>query len=231
MTVGGIWRSNALIMVLLVIINFMFISMPPVLWMALGILILCGAIYLSFRQGGAMGHEACGVSKMIERATNAQSPTHGQMDARTYKQAYSVSTGIKGLFASALIPYVINAAYLAVMLIYINKPEVFGAESAVSADAIPAVVFVTRFLSWLVTLPFWPLLSHWHPSYNVVTADVIALMMLSPFVLPTASFLGYLQGPKLWEKTEKAMAQGKRRAKAKSRVIKKRQPRVQKPEI
>jgi hypothetical protein len=50
-------------------------------------------------------------------------------------------------------------------------------------------------------------------------------------VLPAATCAGYLQGPKLWKKTEEAMAKGKRRAKARSRIVKKNKPRVQKPQI
>ena len=216
MTVGGMWRSNAVILVLLVVVSFMFAQLPEALYIGLGALVLAGAIFICYRQGGAMGHEACSISKTIERIQDPQNPAHGQLDKNTMKQAYDVGRGFKGLVASALIPYVINCAYLIVMILAVRNIY---------------VVFGTRLLAYVVSLPFWPLIAHWHEAFDVITPDIIALLMLSPFVLPAATFIGYLQGPKLWEKTEKAMAQGKRRAKAKSRVAKKRQPRVQKPEI
>ena len=66
----------------------------------------------------------------------------------------------------------------------------------------------------------------------LVPMAVAAVLMISPFVLPLCTFAGYMQGPKLWAKSEEAMAQGRRRARAKSRVAqKKRAPRVRKPEI
>ena len=56
--------------------------------------------------------------------------------------------------------------------------------------------------------------------------------MISPFILPLFQFWGYMQGPKLWKKTEQAMADGRRRAKARSRIVKKNKlPRTMKPEI
>ena len=215
MTVGGMWRSNAVILVLLVVVSLMFSGLPEALYIGLGVLVLAGAIFLCYRQGCAMGHEACSVSKTIERIGETGSGA-GQLDERTKKQAFDVGRGFKGLLASALIPYVINCVYLIVMILAVRDVT---------------TVFVTRFLAYLVSAPYWPLLYHWHEAFDVITPDVVIMLMLSPFVLPAVTFAGYLQGPKLWEKTEKAMAQGKRRAKAKSRVVKKRQPKVQKPEI
>ena len=62
--------------------------------------------------------------------------------------------------------------------------------------------------------------------------DIILVLMVGPFVIPTCQFLGYLQGPKMWEKTEQAMAEGKRRAKARSRIARKKKlPKSMRPEI
>ena len=59
-----------------------------------------------------------------------------------------------------------------------------------------------------------------------------SVLMISPFILPLFQFWGYMQGPKLWKKTEQAMADGRRRAKARSRIVKKNKlPRTMKPEI
>ncbi|MBQ8081100.1 MAG: hypothetical protein IJ240_04285 [Clostridia bacterium] len=216
MSVGGIWRSNAVILVLLVFVNLMLMSLPELIWIVVGILMLLGAMFLSYRQGGAIGHEACSVLKTVERAQDPASPTHGQLDSKTMKQAYNVSTGIKSIFASALVPYVINCVYIIVMLLQTSSE---------------GLLFGSRLAAWIVSLPFWPLICHWHEAFDVLSADIVIMLMASPFLLPVCTFLGYLQGPKLWQKTEVAMAQGKRRAKAKSRVVKKKQVRTQKPEI
>ena len=74
----------------------------------------------------------------------------------------------------------------------------------------------------------------WHENFVDLTFDVILVLMVGPFILPVFQFLGYLQGPKFWEKTEQAMADGKRRAKARSRIVKKNKdnrPRWERPEI
>ena len=81
-------------------------------------------------------------------------------------------------------------------------------------------------------IPYWPILSYFHPVYNVLTWDIVLLLMVSPFILPAVQLFGYTKGPMMWAKTEKAMAEGKRRAKARSRIVrKKRTPKSQRPEI
>ena len=67
-----------------------------------------------------------------------------------------------------------------------------------------------------------------------VTADALgsaALLLITPFLLPLCVFCGYMQGPRLWARTEDAMKQGRRRAKARARVGKKTASKAEKPEI
>ena len=93
------------------------------------------------------------------------------------------------------------------------------------------LLLVSRLASFAVSLPYMPLVTYWHPVYNVLTWDIVLMLMIGPFLLPAIQFAGYMQGPRLWEKTEKAMAQGKRRAKARSRIVKRNKPRMNQPEI
>ena len=103
---------------------------------------------------------------------------------------------------------------------------------ACSLLGIEPMIIPTRILSWLLAMPFWPVVLHWYQTFDRLTATVAAVLMISPFVLPLVCFAGYLQGPRLWAKSEKAMAEGKRRARAKSRVVRRKPtPRIQKPEI
>ena len=215
MTIGEMWRANAVSLLLLIVINLALFALGMTPWMVLGLICLAGGLFLSFRRGMGFGHEACAILSTVWRAEDPQSPTHGQLDPKIIRRAWSRSTGIRGMLASALIPYVAGCAYIAAMLLGIQP-----------------LILPMRLLSWVLALPFWPTVILWNETFDRLTPTIIAVLMISPFVLPLCAFAGYLQGPKLWAKSEKAMAEGKRRAKAKSRVVrKKRIPRSQRPEI
>ena len=215
MTIGDMYRTNAMTTFLLILINLGLFTLSRLAWTVLGLLCLAGALYLGFRQGMAYGHEASGILKTVERARDPQSPTHGQLDKKLISRAWSVTTGIRAVLACALLPYVVGAAYIVCSLL---KAE--------------PLVMPLRLASWVLAAPFWPVVLPWYNTFDRLTGVVAAVLMISPFVLPLCTFAGYMQGPKLWAKSEKAMAEGKRRAKAKSRIIrKKRTPRSQRPEI
>ena len=126
-----------------------------------------------------------------------------------------VNRGVKAVLATALVPYLIGCAYIVLSLLKVDNL------------AVPM-----RLVSWVVASPYWPCILPWTHTFDRLTGAVAAVLMISPFVMPLVTFAGYMQGPKLWAKSEKAMAEGKRRAKAKSRVVrKKRVPRSQRPEI
>ena len=215
MSTADMWKSNAINLALLIVLNLAMFTLGTTPWTVLGLICLAGGMFLSFRQGMGFGHEACGISQTVARAQDPQSPSYGQVDEKVQRRAWSPARGVKGVLASALIPYAAGCAYIALSLLKVQP-----------ADA------VLRLVSWVLALPFWPAMLPFSQTFDRLTAPVAAVLMISPFVLPLCTFAGYMQGPKLWEKSEKAMAEGRRRAKAKSRVGRKRAaPRSQRPEI
>ena len=215
MSVGDMWKNSATTLFLLILLNLALFSLGTTPWMVLGLIFLALAAFFSYRQGMAFGHQACGILKTVERAEDPSSPAHGQLDDKVVRQAWSVQTGLKGVFAAALVPYAVGCVYILCSLLRLEP-----------------LIIPTRLASWLLACPYWPVVLHWYDAFDRLTGVVVAVLMLSPFVLPLCMFAGYMQGPKLWAKSEKAMAEGKRRAKAKSRVVrKKRVPRSQRPEI
>ena len=215
MNTSEMWKAVAGSLLLLIFLNFALFTLGTTPWMVLGLILLAIAIFLSYRQGMGMGHEACALLATVQRAEDPQSPTHGQVDEKVIRKAWSVNRGIRAMLAAALVPYAIGCLYIASSLLDIQP-----------------LIIPTRIASWVLALPFWPVVLPWTETFDRLTPTVAAVLMISPFVLPLSIFAGYMQGPKLWAKSEKAMAEGRRRAKAKSRVNrKKRAPRIQKPEI
>ena len=215
MSIMEMWKSNAITLVLLIVLNLALFTLGNTPWLVLGLICLAGGMFLSYRQGMGFGHEACGILQMVEKARDPESPSYGQVDEKVERRAWSASTGIKGVLASALVPYVVGCLYIVLSLLKIHP-----------ADA------VMRLVSWILALPYWPAMLPFSQTFDRLTGPVAAVLMISPFVLPLCTFAGYMQGPKLWAKSEKAMAEGRRRAKAKSRVGRKKSvPRSQRPEI
>ncbi len=209
------WRSNATTLAMLIVLNLAMFTLGTTPWTVLGLICLAGALFLSFRQGMAFGHEACCILQTVARARDPQSPSYGQVDEKVQRRAWDVSTGVKGVLLSALIPYVAGCLYIVLSLLKAHPADV-----------------VMRLVSWVLALPFWPAMLPFSQTFDRLTGPVAAVLMISPFVLPLCTFAGYMQGPRLWAKSEKAMAEGKRRAKAKSRVGRKKSaPKAQRPEI
>lgn len=211
MSVFEMWRSTLAIKILLVVIGFMVFSFGITgLWVGVGIALLLAGALMVFRQGQSAGHEACAVSKSVA-AIGAD-----KADKKMLSQMWSVSNGVRAIFAGAAVSYTINAIYI--ILSVVHAPEI--------------ATFISRLVSWVITMPYWPIIAAWHETYEFLTTDVILVLMISPFILPLVQFAGYMQGPKLWKKTEQAMVDGRRRAKARSRIVKKNKlPRSMRPEI
>ena len=201
-----------ILMIFLVFTVFSFGNMT--VFTILGILLLLGGCYLSFRQGAAMGHEACSISHSLKHIAESGDK---EADPKMIRQAYNWPGAVKAFFAGSLPDYLINVFYIILMLV--------GTEGT--------LLVVSRLASFVVVIPYWPVVSYWHDVYNILTWDIVAVLMISPFILPACQLFGYRQGPALWARTEKAMADGKRRAKARSRINhkKKKAPRTQRPEI
>ncbi len=210
------WKTNVATLVLMIFLNLGLFSLQNTLaWQVLGLLVLAGSLYLSFRQGMAFGHEACGLLQTVKKAQDPASPTHGQLDDKVVRKAWSVGHGLRAALIFALPAYIVGCAYIISMLAGIER-----------------LALPLRLASWVLAAPYWPCVLFWTHTFDRLTPTVAAVLMISPFVLPGVTFAGYMQGPRLWAKSEKAMAEGKRRAKAKSRVARKnRVPRSQRPEI
>ena len=212
MSIMDMWKTCVFTTVLLIFLNLgLFTLNNNLAWTILGLILLLGALYLAYRQGMGFGHEACRLLATLKEVDGARSP----VDEKVAKRAWSVNRGVKAVLATALVPYLIGCAYIVLSLLKVDNL------------AVPM-----RLVSWVVASPYWPCVLPWTHTFDRLTGAVAAVLMISPFVMPLVTFAGYMQGPKLWAKSEKAMAEGKRRAKAKSRVVrKKRVPRSQRPEI
>lgn len=219
MGVRGLWQVSATALVLLIVVNLLLAGTNPLAWLILGLVALAGMLFFCWRQGANIGHGACGVSSTVEAARQAGEKVYRQLDAKYLSQVWSVSTGVRGLLAGALIPYVVGSIYIIMSLLWANDP---AKQTAVTIARLPA---------WLLSVPYWPIIMNGHETFVELTPDIAAMLLISPFILPLSTFLGYMQGPRLWAHTEDAMKQGRRRAKARARVGKKVAPKVEKPEI
>lgn len=209
--------KNAIVLkAMLIFISFTVFSFGNMtVYLIVGLLVMLFGCFLALKQGAAMGHEACSVSASLRRIVESGDKAE-KIEPKMMKQAYSAANGVKAIFAGGLIDYVINVIYIIIML---TKTET-------------GALIISRLASFVMVIPYWPIVSHWHPVFDVLTWDIVAVLMLSPFLLPVCQYIGYRQGPVLWAKTEKAMADGKRRAKARSRIgRKKKTPKMRGPEI
>lgn len=219
MGIKSMWSTNALALAILIGGNLAASFAGETIWLLIAIAALLVMLYFCFRQGMGIGHGACGISGTIESARKAGDKVYAQLDDKYLSQAWSRQNALKGFLLSALIPYAAGSLFIILNLLW-------------HSGAMPEVpVIVARVLAWLLSLPYWPFIMHWHQDFVTVTPAIAAMLLVSPFILPAATALGYLQGPRLWAKTEDAMKQGRRRAKARARVGKKLAPRQQKPEI
>ena len=215
MSVADMWKTNATIHLLLIVVNLGLFALGNTPWTILGWICLALSLFYAWRQGMSYGHRACGILETVKRAEDIQSPAHGQLDRQVLSTAWSVERGLKGVLACALLPYAVGCAYIICSL------------TGLDGAAQPL-----RLISWVLAAPYWPVVLPWYQTFDRLTGVVAAVLMISPFVMPLCLFGGYMQGPKLWQRSEKAMAEGRRRARAKSRVQRKRPvPRGQRPEI
>lgn len=219
MGVRGLWAVSATALGGLILINLLLANANPTAWLALSLVMLAVALFFCFKQGASVGHAACGVSSTVESARQAGDRVYAQLDRKYLSQAWSHANGVKGIFAGALVPYVASCVYIILSLLWRGNP---GLQTAATVARIPA---------WLLSLPYWPIIMGGHEDFVALTPDIVVMLLVSPFVLPLATYVGYLQGPRLWARTEDAMKQGRRRAKARARVGRKVAPKVQKPEI
>ena len=99
-------------------------------------------------------------------------------------------------------------------------------------STLDSIVFALRVITCILGLPFWSAVAMLQSQYVLLTPLSVCVLLIYPFIWPFCMYLGYLRGPGLWKATEEAMAKGKRRAKARSRIVKKNKaPKEQKPMI
>lgn len=200
------WSANAGVLTVLILMNLALSATGPALWTAVDAALVLAAMVVSYRQGMTLGHKACGVSNTVRSALEAGDRVYAQLDRAYLAQSWRPATGFRGMLASALLPYAAGGVYIILSLL--------NAQSGVSQTAL----ILSRTIAWLLSLPYWPFIMHGHSDFVALTPDIAAMLMVTPFVLPLCQFLGYMQGPRLWQRTEDAMKQGLRRAKARSRV-------------
>lgn len=215
MNVMGMVALNATALGILIAINLALSMTSELLWLALGAFSLIATMAFCYRQGMGMGHSACAIRDTVERARKAGEAVYSQLDRPYLSKAWDMNTGLRGLLASALVPYAVGCLYIVAALL----------------NARDAILLPLRMAAFVLSMPYWPFIMHWHESFVGLTPAIVAMLMLTPFILPASTFFGFLQGPKLWARSEEAMKQGRRRAKAKSRVAQKQKSRVEKPEI
>ena len=219
MGVKNMWGTKAIALAILIGGNLAASATGEALWTLIGIGLLLLMIYFCFKQGMGYGHGACSIRSTVADASKAGDKVYSQLDKKYLSQSWSASNAVKALLISALIPFVSGCLYIIFNLLW-------------QSGAMPQTpVIVSRVVAWVLSLPYWPLIMHWHEDFVTVTPDIAAMLLISPFILPAATSVGYLQGPRLWARTEEAMKQGRRRAKARARVGKKLAPKQQKPEI
>ena len=218
MRVAEMWKSTLIIKILLVVVCFMLMNFGVApLFSIGGIALLLGACFWAFRDGMNYGHQACSISDEVSRI-EADEAKRAAVDPKLFKQTFSKSRALCGVLAGGLIGYAINCAYIILSLTGVQETP----------------LYIARIASFVVSLPFWSLLSLWRETFIAITPDVAVALMAGPFLIPLAMALGYLRGPTLWAHTEEAMAAGRRRAKARSRIganNRKRTPRRKQPEI
>ena len=217
--IKGMWRANAGVLTILILVNLLLSATGPALWTVIAAALLIAAMFVSYRQGMDLGHGACGVSSTVQSALDAGDRVYAQLDRAYLAQVWRPSTGFRGLLASALLPYAAGGVYIILSLL--------SAGGGISQTAL----ILSRTVAWLLSLPYWPFIMHGHSDFIALTPDIAAMLLLTPFVLPLCQFGGYMQGPKLWQRTEEAMIQGRRRAKARARVGRRLVGGNKKPEI
>lgn len=219
MGVRGLWQVSATALGLLIMVNLVLSALGELPWLVLSLVALAAMMFFCFRQGANLGHGASGVLSNVRDVRQSDPRAFEQLDRKYLSQAWSVSNGVRGVLAGALAPYAVGGVYIILTLL--------SWRSALFET--PATV--ARVAAWILSLPYWPIVMRGHEDFVQLTPDIAALLLISPFVLPLCTFAGYMQGPKLWARSEEAMRQGRRRAKARARVGKKMAPKVQKPEI
>ena len=140
MSTMDMWKANAVTLILLIVVNLALFGLGTTPWMVLGLILLAGAMFMTYRQGMGFGHEACSILQTVEKARDPQSPSYGQVDEKVQKRAWSMSTGVKGVLASALVPYVVGCVYIVLSLLKLYPAMAKFAEALTHRDYLGSLV-------------------------------------------------------------------------------------------
>ena len=175
------------------------------LWPIIGTASLLAVSFILLRIGLAQGTKAYSLYSA------------GQQAGKTAFGSYDVSRVIRGCRAYVIIGYALSALYIAGWLI--------SAGSAGAAEAgLTTLTQITRLLCWLFALPFLPPAMFFTESLSSLSFAVIFVLALYPLWFPCMYLIGYTGGKKQYASMEKAMIKGRRRARARSRVMKNNKP-------
>ena len=61
MSTMDMWKANAVTLILLIVVNLALFGLGTTPWMVLGLILLAGALFMTYRQGMGFGHEACSI--------------------------------------------------------------------------------------------------------------------------------------------------------------------------
>ena len=202
----------------------------------LNIALLAGICGICLNDGGYRGEKACTLNASLEKQKREGRPA----DPAAYKNAWSKMTAYR-MLAIAIIPFWLLAA----VNLMVNPPRPgmpavmtrAETESAlpppvqpigdeVEEDEAAGVLTPALIINTVTRLVFIPY-NFTYFFLSEVWLYWLFLLYAVPF--PLAACLGYLNGPKLYEKKIKDMLKGKRRKMRKIRS--ERKPRQQKPVV
>lgn len=195
------WRTNASVLALLILMNLALSMAGPALWIAAAAAGLMAGIVVCFRRGISLGIAACSVSDVVE--TTQKDGTYDQLDKAFASLAWRPAMGLKAALISSAVPWVAGALYIALSL--------------TAPDALLPLT-LSRTAAWLLSLPYWPFIAPLHSDFVTLTPDIAVMLLTTPFILPLCSFAGYMRGPLQWMHRKEVLARSRRRAKARSRV-------------
>ena len=109
--------TSALQLLLMILLDLALISLGRVPWLVLGTLALLAGVYFSFRRGMGFGHEACALMDSVKSVQSHGGPGSDQLDEKLLRRTWSRDRGVRGVLASALVPYAASCLYMMAALV------------------------------------------------------------------------------------------------------------------
>jgi len=183
----------------------MTMSFGLAFWPFVGTAAMIVSILILYRTGIASGLKGASLRATVEKSGK---DADGAFDMVQMK---------KGLPGYVIVCYALSVLYLAV---YAMTASSQGGEAA----ALSTPVQITRLFCWIGALPFLPPATFLVGDLTGMSLPIIAVLAVYPLIFPAVYYFAYSRGPALWEARQDAMKKGRRRAKARSRVMKNNKP-------